>query len=117
MRGNDPQSFAEVMQMFRDNKAQKAKAFGMWEASIEEAAKCDAEYARAYAKAIVAAEGTAAVREATARAATADERARRDVSRDMVAVWKEKARALEGERANINGMGDWLKRLEPGLGG
>jgi hypothetical protein len=115
---NTAPDFATVLQLFRENRDYKRTAFKSWEAAIEKASEEEAAYSRAFAKAIVNAEGSnAPAREAHARAATADERARRDVSRDMVAVWKERVRSLEGERAVINGLGDWAKRLEPGLGG
>jgi hypothetical protein len=109
--------FGQALAMFRKNAEQRRDALRDWERAIQVAADLDAQYAKAYARAIVSAEGTAAVREALARSETADERARRDVSRDMIAVCRERFRSLEGERANINGLVDWSKRVDHGVGG
>jgi hypothetical protein len=75
------------------------------------AAEAEREYRKAFSRAFVAAEGTAAAREAEAKAASADECYARDLSAGMVRVQTERLRGLEGERSMLKSMVDWSARL------
>lgn len=108
--------FGEAMSLFRQNAEQKREALRDWERTIEQAGEAEKEHARAYARAIVEAEGTASVKEALAKSETVELKAKRDVLNDMKKVAQERARMLEGERANLNGLVDWSKRLDGGVG-
>ena len=112
-----PLDFGQIVERFRNVSIQRRDALRDWERAIHAAAQAEAEYRKAYAIAIVKAEGTAAVREALARAEVVELSAKRDVTRDMKDVCKERVRGLEGERANLNGLADWSKRLDHGIGG
>lgn len=109
--------YGEIVTKFRQVSEQRRAALQVWEDAIQKAADAEAEYRKAYSIAIVSAEGTAAVREALARAAVVTESAKRDVTKGMVDVCKERVRGLEGERANLNGLADWSKRIDHGVGG
>jgi hypothetical protein len=75
------------------------------------AAEAEREYRKAFSRAFVAAQGTAAAREAEAKAASADECYARDLSAGMVRVQTERLRGLEGERSMLKSMVDWSARL------
>jgi hypothetical protein len=77
----------------------------------EAAAEAERKYRKAFSEAFVAAEGTAAAREAEAKAASADECYARDLSAVMVKVQTERLRGLEGERSMLKSMVDWSSRL------
>lgn len=109
--------FGEAMSMFRQNAEHKREALRDWERLIQQAAQADIDHARAYARAIVEADGPVTVKEALAKSETVELRAKRDVLNDMKKVLQERCRMLEGERANLNGLVDWSKRLDPSVGG
>lgn len=79
-------------------------------ASIEVAADNEAAYRKAYARAFIGAEGTAAEREAIARSESADACRLRDVSAGMVKVFSERLRGLEGERSMLKSLIEWSAR-------
>ena len=64
-----------------------------------------------FAQAFIQAEGTAAEREAKAKAASADECYKRDLAAGMVKVQTERLRGLEGERSMLKSLVDWSARL------
>lgn len=75
------------------------------ERRIQEAAEAERDYRREMAKAFVGAEGgTAAQREALARAACADAAYLRDLSAGMVRAAQERLRGLEGERSMLKSL-------------
>lgn len=79
------------------------------EQMTEQAAEAERTYRKALARAFAqhAGEGTAAQREATARAAVADEAYERDLKAGMVKVALERLRGLEGERAQLRALMEW----------
>lgn len=81
------------------------------QAQVEKAAQAEADYRQAFAKAFVEAEGTAAAREAAAKAASAQECYERDLAAGMVKVATERLRGLEGERSMLKSLVDWSSRL------
>ncbi len=78
---------------------------------IEAAAEAEREYRKAFSTAFVSAEGTAAAREAEAKASSATECYERDLSAGMVKVMTERLRGLEGERSMLKSLIDWSSRL------
>lgn len=77
----------------------------------EEAAEAERGYRKAYSKAFVQAEGTAAEREAKAKAESADEAYKRDLAAYMVKVCAERLRGLEGERSQLKTLCEWSMKL------
>jgi hypothetical protein len=77
----------------------------------QEAAEAEREYRKQYAQEFVAAEGTAAEREAVARARSADKAYERDLAAGMVKVQAERLRGLEGERSMLKSLVEWSARL------
>lgn len=78
---------------------------------VEAAADAERAYRKAFSLAFIAAEGTAAAREAEAKASSADECYARDLSAGMVKVQTERLRGLEGERSMLKSLLDWSARL------
>jgi hypothetical protein len=78
---------------------------------VERAAESERVYRKAYAQAFIQAEGTAAEREAKAKAASADEAYGRDLAAGMVKVTVERLRGLEGERSQLKSLTEWSMRM------
>jgi hypothetical protein len=78
---------------------------------VEDAAQTERLYRLAFSQAFIAAEGTAAAREAEAKAKSADECYARDLAAGMVKVQTERLRGLEGERSQLKSLTDWSSRL------
>lgn len=87
------------------------------EDALESQVEASAEAERTYRKALsrahveVAGEGTAAEREARARAAAADAAYDRDLSAGMVKVCIERLRGLEREGAALRSLIEWSQRM------
>jgi hypothetical protein len=77
----------------------------------KDAAEKERLYRKAYAKAFVQAEGTAAEREAVAKAESADAAFERDLAAGMVKVTVERLRGLEGERSQLKSLVEWSAKL------
>ena len=78
---------------------------------VQAAALAESDYRKAFSTAFIAAEGTAAAREAEAKASSAAECYQRDLSAGMVKVCTERLRGLEGERSMLKSLIDWSSRL------
>lgn len=78
----------------------------------KEAAEKERLYRKAYSVAFIQATGTAAEREAKAKAAAADEAYERDLAAGMVKVQVERLRGLEGERSQLKSLTEWSMRLQ-----
>lgn len=78
----------------------------------KEAAEAERQYRKAYSEAFVQASGTAAEREAKAKALAADEAYERDLKASMVKVQVERLRGLEGERSQLKSLTEWSMRLQ-----
>lgn len=78
---------------------------------VEAAAEAERQYRKSFSQAFVSADGTAAAREAEAKAASADQCYARDLSAGMVKVQTERLRGLEGERSMLKSLIDWSSRL------
>jgi hypothetical protein len=76
-----------------------------------DAAEKERQYRKAYAVAFVQAEGTAAEREAVAKAESADQAYERDLAAGMVKVTVERLRGLEGERSQLKSLVEWSAKL------
>ncbi len=84
------------------------------EDAIKAAAKAEADYRRAFARAIVSIEGRSAVeREAVAREQTAQESYERDLKLGLAKAAQERLRGLEGERSMLKSLIEWSARLDP----
>jgi hypothetical protein len=77
----------------------------------KEAAEAERTYRKVYSMAFVQATGTAAEREAKAKAIAADEAYERDLKASMVKVQVERLRGLEGERSQLKSLTEWSMRL------
>jgi len=78
---------------------------------VDESAQAEYTYRLRLAQEMIKAEGTAAEREMVARAASAGEARKRDVTAGMVKAQMERLRGLEGERAMLRALIDWSMRL------
>lgn len=78
---------------------------------VEQAAETERLYRLAFSRAFIDAEGTAAAREAEAKAISANECYARDLAAGMVRVQTERLRGLEGERSQLKSLTDWSARL------
>lgn len=93
--------------------ARQRRAAEDWHRELtEQAAEAEAEYRRALAGEFAKVEGgTAAEREAKARAGVADRSYQRDLKAGMVKVAVERLRGLEGERAMLRALTEWSMRM------
>jgi hypothetical protein len=79
---------------------------------IKAAADAEAEYRRALSEAFLTVEGgTAAAREAAARAKATPKSHERDIAAGMVKVQMERLHGLEGERSMLKSLIDWSSHL------
>lgn len=86
------------------------------ERMAREASEKEAAYRKALAEAFVQIEGgTAAEREAKARAAVADKSYERDLSAGLVKVQTERLRGLEGERSMLKSLVEWSAKINEEL--
>jgi hypothetical protein len=106
-----PLEIDEARTAARRMAEQRREAENALQAQVERAAETEREYRKAFSAAFVAAEGTAAAREAEAKAASADECYARDLAAGMVKVATERLRGLEGERSMLKSLTDWSSRL------
>lgn len=106
-----PLEIDEARTAARRMAEQRREAENTLQAQVERAAETEREYRKAFSTAFVNAEGTAAAREAEAKAASADECYARDLAAGMVKVQTERLRGLEGERSMLKSLTDWSSRL------
>lgn len=106
-----PLEIDEARTAARAMAAQRREAENTLQRLVEEAAQAESDYRKAFSEAFIAAEGTAAAREAEAKAKSAGECYRRDVTAGMVKVGLERLRGLEGERAMLRALIEWSSRL------
>lgn len=78
---------------------------------VGEAAEAERDYRKELSKAFLGLEGTAAHKEAEARAKVADKSYERDLKASMVKAQHERLRGLEGERAMLRALIDWSMRM------
>ena len=92
---------------------QRREAEATLDRLVNEAAQAEAAYRKGLAQAFVTArEGTAAEREAQARAKVADLSLARDLKQGMVKAQTERLRGLEGERSMLKSLIDWSSRID-----
>jgi hypothetical protein len=106
-----PLEIDEARTAARRMAEQRREAENALQLQVEKAAETERAYRKAFSEAFVAAEGTAAAREAEAKAASADECYQRDLAAGMVKVQTERLRGLEGERSMLKSLVDWSSRL------
>lgn len=111
LRLEQPLEIDEARTAARAMATQRRSAEETLQVLVDKAADAEREYRKAFAKAFVSAEGTAAEREAKAKAASADECYARDLSTGLVKVQHERLRGLEGERSMLKSLVDWSARL------
>lgn len=107
----EPLSLDEARAASRAMASQRRAAEETLQALVEDAAHKEHAYRKAYADAIVKADGTAEARKALALAECAREAMDRDISAGMVRVQTERLRGLEGERSLLKSLVDWSSRL------
>ena len=106
-----PLEIDEARTAARRMAEQRREAENALQAQVERAAETERAYRKAFSTAFIAAEGTAAAREAEAKSASADECYARDLAAGMVKVQTERLRGLEGERSMLRGLVEWSMRL------
>jgi hypothetical protein len=106
-----PLEIDEARTAARRMAEQRREAENALQAQVERAAETERAYRKAFSTAFVNAEGTAAAREAEAKATSADECYERDLAAGMVKVQTERLRGLEGERSMLKSLTDWSSRL------
>lgn len=107
----EPLSIDEARHAARAMASQRREAESTLQQFVEDAAHAESDYRKKYSESFIAATGTAAEREAKAKAASAAECYRRDVAAGMVKVQTERLRGLEGERSMLKSILDWSARL------
>lgn len=106
-----PLDIDDARQAARRLAEQRREAEDWHETLVEEASAAEREYRKAYAKAITKAEGAVPVREAQAKADTAELAYTRDYKDRLVKVASEKLRGLEGERSMLTSLISWSSRM------
>jgi hypothetical protein len=106
-----PLDIDDAREASRRLSTQRREAERTLETLTRDAAEKEAEYRKALAIAFVTAVGTAAEREALARADVAEKSMARDISAGMVKVQAERLRGLEGERSMLKSLIDWSSRI------
>lgn len=108
----EPLDISEAREASRAMARQRRAAEDTLQQMVERAAEAERQYRRALSEAFVNhTEGTAAAREAMARAVCADKSYERDLAAGMVKVQTERLRGLEGERSQLKSIVDWSSRL------
>jgi hypothetical protein len=110
---DEPLDIDEARKAARVLARQRRDAEEVHEAQVEKAAAAERAYRQAYAKAFVAATGTAGEREAKAKAESSQEAYERDLAAGMVKAFAERLRGLEGERSMLKSICEWSMRLDP----
>lgn len=107
-----PLSIDEAREASRAVALQRREAERNLEIAVEKAASTEREYRKVLATAHAnhAGEGTAAQREAQARADAAHHAYERDLAAGMVKVCQERLRGLEGERSQLRAIMDLSAR-------
>lgn len=109
----DPLDVDQARHATRLMANQRREAERFLETVTREAADAEAAYRKGLAKAFADVdEGTAAFREAKARASVADLSLTRDIKSGMVKVALERLRGLEGERSMLKSLIDWSSRID-----
>ena len=115
MRGplllTQPLDLDDAREAARQMSVQRRNTEQMLEEQNKTAADAEHAYRKAFAIAFVHAEGTAAAREAIARAQSADEARERDIEERIWRVLLERLRGLEGERSMLKSLMEWSARL------
>jgi hypothetical protein len=106
-----PLEISEARLASRRMAEQRRAAEDALQGLVQDAAETERQYRLAFSRAFIAAEGTAAAREAQAKAESADECYARDLAAGMVKVQTERLRGLEGERSQLKSLTDWSSRL------
>ncbi len=107
----EPLEINEARDASRVMARQRRAAEDSLQRTVEQSAEAERVYRKAFSQAFIAAEGTAAAREAEAKAKSADECYARDLAAGMVRVQTERLRGLEGERSMLKSLVDWSSRL------
>jgi len=107
----EPLEISEAREASRAMARQRRAAEDTLQQMVEHAAEAERVYRKAFSAAFIRAEGTAAAREAKAKADSADECYARDLATGMVRVQMERLRGLEGERSQLKSIVDWSSRL------
>ena len=105
---SEPLGIDEARQASRALASQRRGAEANLEQAVKRAAETERDYRKALAQAFVkyADRGTAAQREAEARADVAERSYERDLAAGMTKVCQERLRGLEGERAQLRALLD-----------
>jgi hypothetical protein len=107
----DPLEIDEARRAARRMSEVRRAAEHDHEQAVEKAADAEAAYRKAYSQAFIKATGTAAEREAIAKADSAKECRERDITAGMVKVSVERLRGLEGERSMLKSLMDWSRTI------
>lgn len=98
----DPLSLGDARDSMQLLSRQRRSAEQELRDQIERAAQAEADYRRALAAEFVKVDGTAAEREAKARANVADLSYKRDLQHGLVKACQERLQGLDGERASLH---------------
>lgn len=109
---SDPLDLDDAREAARALSRQRRDAEKWLDTVTEQAAAAERDYRRALAEAFATTtEGTAAEREAKAKAKVADRSYERDLKAAMVKVAAERLRGLEGERSMLKTLMEWSARV------
>lgn len=109
---DDPLDMDDARKASRALAQKRRAAEKMHEDQVEKAARAEAEYRKALARAFVdVTDGSAAQREAVARASVAHLSYERDLAVGLVKAFTEQLRGLEGERSMLKSLIEFSARL------
>jgi hypothetical protein len=93
---------------------QRKSAREAYERAFDRSADAEREYRKALAQAFVSVEGgTAAEREANARARVSDLSYQRDLSAGLIKVAHERLNEIDAHRQSLNRLCEWSMKLDP----
>jgi hypothetical protein len=107
----EPLEIDEARRASRRLASMRREAEQNHEDYTRQAAEKERDYRKAFAQAFIQAVGTAAEREAVAKAVASQEAYERDLAAGMVKVCVERLRGLEGERSQLKSLTEWSMRL------
>ncbi len=109
-----PLDYHDAREAYRVLGEQRKSAREAYERAFDRSADAEREYRKALAQAFVSVEGgTAAEREANARAKVSDLSYQRDLSAGLIKVAHERLNEIDAHRQSLNRLVDWSRAIDP----
>ena len=111
---SDPLDMEDARAAYKALGEQRKSAREAYERAFDRSADAEREYRKALAQAFVSVEGgTAAEREANARAKVSDLSYQRDLSTGLIKVAHERLNEIDAHRQSLNRLVDWSRAIDP----